>query len=466
MAEQNVGKVTQIISAVLDIKFSQGKLPKINEAIRIKTQDGTTLTAEVAQHLGDDTVRCIAMGSTDGLVRGMEAVATGAPISVPVGEKTLGRIFNVLGEAIDNKEQPQVEAHLPIHRPAPTFEEQSTETEILETGIKVVDLLCPYQKGGKIGLFGGAGVGKTVLIQELIRNIATEHGGYSVFTGVGERTREGNDLYHEMTDSGVINKTTMVFGQMNEPPGARMRVGLTGLTMAEYFRDQGGKDVLLFIDNIFRFTQAGSEVSALLGRMPSAVGYQPTLATEMGALQERITSTKKGSITSVQAVYVPADDLTDPAPATTFTHLDATTVLSRDIASQGIYPAVDPLDSTSRILSPETVGEEHYQVARSVQRVLQRYKELQDIIAIMGMDELSEEDKLTVSRARKVQRFLSQSFSVAEQFTGMKGQYVPLKETIRGFKKILDGECDDIPESCFLFAGTIDDVYEKAKQQQ
>ena len=463
MAEQNVGKVTQIISAVLDIKFSQGKLPKINEAIRIKTQDGTTLTAEVAQHLGDDTVRCIAMGSTDGLVRGMEAVATGAPISVPVGEKTLGRIFNVLGEAIDNKEQPQVEAHLPIHRPAPTFEEQSTETEILETGIKVVDLLCPYQKGGKIGLFGGAGVGKTVLIQELIRNIATEHGGYSVFTGVGERTREGNDLYHEMTDSGVINKTTMVFGQMNEPPGARMRVGLTGLTMAEYFRDQGGKDVLLFIDNIFRFTQAGSEVSALLGRMPSAVGYQPTLQTEMGALQERITSTKKGSITSVQAVYVPADDLTDPAPATTFAHLDATTVLSRAISSLGIYPAVDPLESTSRILNPDVVGEEHYRVARDVQRILQRYKELQDIIAIMGMDELSEEDKLTVSRARKVQRFLSQSFSVAEQFTGMEGKYVPLKETLRGFRMILDGECDDLPESCFLFAGTIDEVFEKAK---
>lgn len=466
MAERNIGKITQIIGAVLDVKYAEGQLPEINEAIEITRSNGEKLVVEVAQHLGDDTVRCIAMGPTDGLVRGMDAVATGAPITVPVGEHTLGRIFNVLGEAIDEKPAPTDVEYEPIHRKAPTFEEQATEAEMLETGIKVIDLLCPYQKGGKIGLFGGAGVGKTVLIQELITNIATEHGGYSVFTGVGERTREGNDLYYEMTESGVINKTAMVFGQMNEPPGARMRVGLTGLTMAEYFRDKGGKDVLLFIDNIFRFTQAGSEVSALLGRMPSAVGYQPTLATEMGALQERITSTKKGSITSVQAVYVPADDLTDPAPATTFTHLDATTVLSRDIASQGIYPAVDPLDSTSRILSPETVGEEHYQVARSVQRVLQRYKELQDIIAIMGMDELSEEDKLTVSRARKVQRFLSQSFSVAEQFTGMKGQYVPLKETIRGFKKILDGECDDIPESCFLFAGTIDDVYEKAKQQQ
>ena len=466
MAENNIGKITQVIGAVIDIKFTDGNLPEINSAINIKTNDGGKLVVEVAQHLGDDVVRCIAMGPTDGLVRGMDAEATGAPISVPVGEQTLGRMFNVLGDPIDNKPAPEVQEHMPIHRKAPAFAEQATNTEILETGIKVVDLLCPYQKGGKIGLFGGAGVGKTVLIQELIRNIATEHGGYSVFTGVGERTREGNDLYHEMMESGVIEKTTMVFGQMNEPPGARMRVGLAGLTMAEYFRDKGGKDVLLFIDNIYRFTQAGSEVSALLGRMPSAVGYQPTLQTEMGALQERITSTKNGSITSVQAVYVPADDLTDPAPATTFTHLDATTVLSRDIASQGIYPAVDPLDSTSRILSPETVGEEHYQVARSVQRVLQRYKELQDIIAIMGMDELSEEDKLTVSRARKVQRFLSQSFSVAEQFTGMKGQYVPLKETIRGFKKILDGECDDIPESCFLFAGTIDDVYEKAKQQQ
>ena len=466
MAEQNVGKVTQIISAVLDIKFSQGKLPKINEAIRIKTQDGTTLTAEVAQHLGDDTVRCIAMGSTDGLVRGMEAVATGAPISVPVGEKTLGRIFNVLGEAIDNKEQPQVEAHLPIHRPAPTFEEQSTETEILETGIKVVDLLCPYQKGGKIGLFGGAGVGKTVLIQELIRNIATEHGGYSVFTGVGERTREGNDLYYEMIESGVIDKTTMVFGQMNEPPGARMRVGLAGLTMAEYFRDKGGKDVLLFIDNIFRFTQAGSEVSALLGRMPSAVGYQPTLQTEMGALQERITSTKSGSITSVQAVYVPADDLTDPAPATTFAHLDATTVLERSIAELGIYPAVDPLASTSRMLDPRVLGEEHYQVARGVQEILQRYKELQDIIAILGMDELSEDEKMLVNRARKVQRFLSQPFNVAEQFTGLPGKYVQLSDTIQGFKEILDGKHDEIPEGYFLNAGSIDDVVARYKESR
>ena len=462
----NIGKITQIIGAVLDIKFTEGNLPEINDAIRIPLrgdQAGKELTVEVSQHLGDDTVRCIAMGSTDGLVRGMDAVAAGGPISVPVGENTLGRMFNVLGDPIDEIDPPAGVEKWPIHRPAPAFEEQATSQEMLETGIKVVDLLCPYQKGGKIGLFGGAGVGKTVLIQELIHNIATEHGGYSVFTGVGERTREGNDLYHEMEESGVINKTTMVFGQMNEPPGARMRVGLTGLTMAEYFRDQAGKDVLLFIDNIFRFTQAGSEVSALLGRMPSAVGYQPTLATEMGALQERITSTRKGSITSVQAVYVPADDLTDPAPATTFTHLDATTVLSREISSQGIYPAVDPLDSTSRILTPEIVGHEHYEVARAVQQVLQRYKELQDIIAIMGMDELSEEDKLTVSRARKVQRFLSQSFSVAEQFTGMEGKYVPLKETLRGFRMILDGECDDLPESCFLFAGTIDEVFEKAK---
>ena len=465
MAEQIQGKITQIIGAVLDIKFPEGKLPKIYDAIHIAAPDGGVLTAEVAQHLGDDTVRCIAMGPTDGLVRGAKATATGAPITVPVGENTLGRIFNVTGDAIDKKPAPEGVEYLPIHRKAPSFEEQSTSTEILETGIKVVDLLCPYQKGGKTGLFGGAGVGKTVLIQELIHNIATEHGGYSVFTGVGERTREGNDLYHEMEESGVINKTTMVFGQMNEPPGARMRVALSGLTMAEYFRDVKHQDVLLFIDNIFRFTQAGSEVSALLGRMPSAVGYQPTLATEMGALQERITSTRKGSITSVQAVYVPADDLTDPAPATTFTHLDATTVLSRDIASQGIYPAVDPLDSTSRILSPEVVGQEHYEVARAVQQVLQRYKDLQDIIAIMGMDELSEEDKITVSRARKVQRFLSQSFHVAEQFTGMPGQYVPLKETLRGFKMILNGECDSIPESCFLFAGTIDDVLAKAKQQ-
>ena len=463
MAEPNIGKITQIIGAVLDIQFSRGHLPQINEAIKIDTADGV-LTVEVAQHLGDDIVRTIAMGSTDGLVRGMEARATGAPISVPVGENTLGRIFNVLGEAIDKKEPPKVEEYLPIHRKAPSFEEQSTQTEILETGIKVVDLLCPYQKGGKIGLFGGAGVGKTVLIQELIRNIATEHGGYSVFTGVGERTREGNDLYHEMTDSGVINKTTMVFGQMNEPPGARMRVGLTGLTMAEYFRDQGGKDVLLFIDNIFRFTQAGSEVSALLGRMPSAVGYQPTLQTEMGVLQERITSTKNGSITSVQAVYVPADDLTDPAPANTFAHLDATTVLDRSIVEMGIYPAVDPLGSTSRILSPHIVGEEHYQVAQSVQEVLQKYKELQDIIAMLGMDELSEEDKLTVARARKIQRFLSQPFFVATQFTGIDGKYVPLSETIRGFREILEGKHDDIPEQYFLNAGTIDEVVERASK--
>jgi F-type H+-transporting ATPase subunit beta len=425
---------------------------------------GQKLVVEVAQHTGDNVVRCIAMSSTDGLVRGTPAVDTGTSIKVPVGEQCLGRVFNLLGEPVDNKPAPTPDDYWPIHRPAPSYEEQESTTEILETGIKVVDLICPYAKGGKIGLFGGAGVGKTVLIQELIYNIATEHNGYSVFTGVGERTREGNDLYGEMTESGVINKTALVYGQMNEPPGARMRVALSGLTMAEYFRDVKNQDVLLFIDNIFRFTQAGSEVSALLGRMPSAVGYQPTLATEMGALQERITSTRKGSITSVQAVYVPADDLTDPAPATTFTHLDATTVLSRDIASQGIYPAVDPLDSTSRILSPEVVGQEHYEVARAVQKVLQRYKELQDIIAIMGMDELSEEDKLTVSRARKVQRFLSQSFHVAEQFTGMPGQYVPLKETIRGFKMILEGECDELPESAFLFAGTIDDVFAKAKK--
>ena len=462
MAEQTIGKITQVIGAVLDIKFAEGSLPEINEAIRIERGENEKLIVEVAQHLGDDTVRCIAMGPTDGLVRGMDAIATGAPITVPVGEKTLGRIFNVLGEAIDNKEQPTDVDYEPIHRPAPQFAEQSTETELLETGIKVVDLLCPYQKGGKIGLFGGAGVGKTVLIQELIRNIATEHGGYSVFTGVGERTREGNDLYHEMTESGVIDKTTMVFGQMNEPPGSRMRVGLTGLTMAEYFRDKGGKDVLLFIDNIFRFTQAGSEVSALLGRMPSAVGYQPTLQTEMGALQERITSTKKGSITSVQAVYVPADDLTDPAPANTFAHLDATTVLARSIAELGIYPAVDPLESTSRILDPHIVGEEHYRVARSVQELLQRYKELQDIIAILGMDELSEEDKLVVNRARKVQRFLSQPFHVAEQFTGLPGKYVPVSETIRGFQEILDGKHDSIPENYFLNAGSIDDVVERA----
>ena len=465
MADKNVGKIIQVISAVLDIKFSEGNLPEINDAVEVPLKNGGKLVVEVAQHLGDDTVRCIAMGPTDGLVRGMDAIATGAPISVPVGENTLGRMFNVLGEPIDEVEPPQTEEKWAIHRPAPSFEEQATSQEMLETGIKVVDLLCPYQKGGKIGLFGGAGVGKTVLIQELIHNIATQHGGYSVFTGVGERTREGNDLYYEMKESGVIDKTTMVFGQMNEPPGARMRVALAGLTMAEYFRDRGGKDVLLFVDNIFRFTQAGSEVSALLGRMPSAVGYQPTLQTEMGALQERITSTKNGSITSVQAVYVPADDLTDPAPATTFAHLDATTVLERSIAELGIYPAVDPLASTSRILDPRIVGQEHFEVAHAVQEILQKYKELQDIIAILGMDELSEEDKLVVSRARKVQRFLSQSFSVAEQFTGMPGKYVPLKETLRGFRMILNGECDDIPESYFLFVGTIDEVFEKAKNQ-
>ena len=463
MAAEKKGRLTQIVGAVLDVKFD-GELPEINEAIRIKRNDDTTLVVEVAQHLGDDTVRCVAMGPTDGLVRGMDAIATGAPISVPVGEKTLGRIFNVLGEPIDNKPAPTDVEYEPIHRPAPAFKEQSTEQEMLETGIKVVDLLCPYQKGGKIGLFGGAGVGKTVLIQELIRNIATEHDGFSVFTGVGERTREGNDLYHEMSESGVIDKTAMIFGQMNEPPGARMRVGLTGLTMAEYYRDKGGKDVLLFIDNIFRFTQAGSEVSALLGRMPSAVGYQPTLQTEMGALQERITSTRNGSITSVQAVYVPADDLTDPAPATTFAHLDATTTLNRAISEQGIYPAVDPLDSTSRILDPRIVGEEHYQVARGVQAILQRYKELQDIIAILGMDELSEEDKQVVSRARKVQRFLSQPFFVATQFTGIEGKYVPINETIRGFKEILAGKHDDIPESAFLNAGTIDEVVARANK--
>ncbi len=457
----NIGKITQIIGAVLDVKFAEGELPEINDALEITRADGDRLVVEVAQHLGDDTVRCIAMGPTDGLVRGMDVVATGAPISVPVGEATLGRIFNVLGDAIDEQPAPTGVEKMPIHRKAPAFEEQATSTEMLETGIKVVDLLCPYQKGGKIGLFGGAGVGKTVLIQELIHNIATEHGGYSVFTGVGERTREGNDLYYEMKESGVIDKTCMVFGQMNEPPGARMRVGLTGLTMAEYFRDKGGKDVLLFIDNIFRFTQAGSEVSALLGRMPSAVGYQPTLQTEMGALQERITSTKNGSITSVQAVYVPADDLTDPAPATTFAHLDATTVLERSIAELGIYPAVDPLGSTSRILDPRIVGQEHFEVARGVQEILQKYKELQDIIAILGMDELSEEDKLVVNRARKIQRFLSQPFFVAGQFTGLEGKYVPIAETVRGFKEILEGKHDDIPESYFLNAGTIDEVRAK-----
>ncbi len=456
----NRGTVVQIMGPVLDIRFEEGKLPQLLNAITIPNGEDTVV-AEVAQHIGDNVVRCIAMSSTDGMQRGVEATDTGAPITVPVGESCLGRVFNLLGQPIDEKDPVAGEERWPIHRPAPAYEEQEPATEILETGIKVVDLICPYAKGGKIGLFGGAGVGKTVLIQELIYNIATAHNGYSVFTGVGERTREGNDLYNEMTESGVINKTAMVFGQMNEPPGARMRVGLSGLTMAEYFRDVKHQDVLLFIDNIFRFTQAGSEVSALLGRMPSAVGYQPTLATEMGALQERITSTKNGSITSVQAVYVPADDYTDPAPATTFAHLDATTALDRGIASLGIYPAVDPLNSSSRILSADIVGEDHYQTARDVQQMLQRYKELQDIIAIMGMDELSDEDKLTVNRARKVQRFLSQPFSVAEQFTGMEGKYVPLKETIRGFREIIDGKHDDIPESCFLFAGTIDDVVAK-----
>lgn len=460
LAKNNIGRVIQIIGAVLDIKFQAGNLPALYNAIEIDN-NGVKIVAEVAQHLGDDVVKCIAMSSTDGLVRGVEAVDTGSPIKVPVGPETLGRMFNVIGEPIDNKPAAETKEKWSIHRDAPSFAEQTTSAELLETGIKSIDLLCPYSRGGKIGLFGGAGVGKTVLIMELIRNIATEHGGYSVFSGVGERTREGNDLYHEMMDSGVINKTALVFGQMNEPPGARMRIGLTGLTMAEYFRDKEQKDVLLFIDNIFRFTQAGSEVSALLGRMPSAVGYQPTLATEMGALQERITSTKSGSITSVQAVYVPADDLTDPAPATTFAHLDATTVLSRSISELGIYPAVDPLESTSRILDPLVIGEEHYTVAREVQAILQRYKELQDIISILGMDELSEDDKLTVNRARKVQRFLSQPFFVAKEFTGMDGKYVPVEETVRGFKEILSGKHDDIPESMFLSAGTIDEVVER-----
>ena len=461
---KNIGTVIQVVGPVLDIRFAEGQLPQLLSAIEIPHGENI-IVAEVAQHIGDNVVRCIAMSSTDGLQRGVDAIDTGASISVPVGEECLGRVFNLLGQPIDNGESVQGADRWPIHRSAPAYDEQQAATEILETGIKVVDLICPYAKGGKIGLFGGAGVGKTVLIQELIYNIATAHNGYSVFTGVGERTREGNDLYNEMTESGVISKTAMVFGQMNEPPGARMRVGLSGLTMAEYFRDVKHQDVLLFIDNIFRFTQAGSEVSALLGRMPSAVGYQPTLATEMGALQERITSTKNGSITSVQAVYVPADDYTDPAPATTFAHLDATTALDRGIASLGIYPAVDPLSSSSRILTPEVVGREHYEVAKDVQRILQRYKELQDIIAIMGMDELSDEDKMTVNRARKVQRFLSQPFSVAEQFTGYKGKYVPLKETVRGFKEIIEGKHDQIPESCFLFAGTIDDVVEKWKEQ-
>ncbi|MBS6844790.1 MAG: F0F1 ATP synthase subunit beta [Firmicutes bacterium] len=458
----NTGTVVQVVGPVLDIRFPDGQLPNLNHAVTLKNGE-RTIVAEVAQQIGDGIVRCVAMSSTDGLVRGTEAVDTGSPITVPVGEACLGRIFDLMGNPLDDQPIDENLERWSIHREAPSYAEQESSTEILETGIKVVDLICPYAKGGKIGLFGGAGVGKTVLIQELIYNIATEHNGYSVFTGVGERTREGNDLYYEMKESGVLEKTALVFGQMNEPPGARMRVGLSGLTMAEYFRDVKHQDVLLFIDNIFRFTQAGSEVSALLGRMPSAVGYQPTLATEMGALQERITSTKDGSITSVQAVYVPADDLTDPAPATTFAHLDATTVLDRSIASLGIYPAVDPLDSTSRILSPDVVGKEHYEVAQSVIHILQRYKELQDIIAIMGMDELSESDKLTVSRARKVQRFLSQPFHVAEQFTGMAGKYVPVRETIRGFKEIVEGKHDDIPESAFLFAGTIDDVVAKAK---
>ena len=462
MQEKNKGIVVQVIGPVLDIRFENGHLPNLLNAIEIQREDGK-LVCEVAQQLGDDVVRCIAMSSTDGMVRGMEAEDTGAPIKVPVGKETLGRVFNLLGRAIDDKPQPVTCEKWSIHRDPPAYDEQESTTEMLETGIKVVDLIAPYAKGGKIGLFGGAGVGKTVLIMELINNIAKQHGGISVFAGVGERTREGNDLYNEMMESGVIGKTALVYGQMNEPPGARMRVALSGLTMAEYFRDREGQDVLLFIDNIFRFTQAGSEVSALLGRMPSAVGYQPTLATEMGALQERITSTKKGSITSVQAVYVPADDLTDPAPATTFAHLDATTVLDRGIASLGIYPAVDPLESTSRILTPEIVGTEHYEVARETQRILQRYKELQDIIAIMGMDELSEEDKRIVNRARKIQRFLSQPFSVAEQFTGYEGKYVPIKETVRGFKEILEGKHDDLPESAFLFVGTIDEAVEKAK---
>ena len=460
----NVGKIVSIVGVVLDVKFdNENSLPNLLNALVIKLGD-QEIVAEVAQHIGDDTVRCIAMSATDGLVRGMEAVDTGRPISVPVGDATLGRIFNVLGEPVDDGPAPKNAPELPIHRQAPEYNEIAGTAEILETGIKVVDLLVPYLKGGKIGLFGGAGVGKTVLIQELINNIAKQHGGISVFAGVGERTREGNDLYHEMKDSGVINKTALVFGQMNEPPGARMRVALSGLTMAEYFRDEQNQDVLLFVDNIFRFTQAGSEVSALLGRMPSAVGYQPTLATEMGNLQERITSTKKGSITSVQAVYVPADDLTDPAPATTFAHLDAKTVLSRQIASLGIYPAVDPLESSSRVLDPKIVGNEHYEVARGVQSILQRYKELQDIIAILGMDELGDEDKLIVARARKIQRFLSQPFTVGEQFTGIPGKYVPVKETIRGFKEILEGKHDDLPESAFLFVGTIDEAVEKGKE--
>ena len=464
---QNIGKVLRVIGPVVDIEFSPENLPKIYDAVKIQGNNGSDeikVTAEVMQHLGDSHVRAVAMSSTDGITRGMDVLDTGAPIAVPVGNEVLGRIFNVLGETVDKGEPVVAKEYWPIHRPAPTFEDQETGTEILETGIKVVDLLAPYAKGGKIGLFGGAGVGKTVLIMELIRNIATEHGGYSVFAGVGERTREGNDLWQEMKESGVIDKTALVYGQMNEPPGARMRVGLSGLTMAEYFRDAQGQDVLLFVDNIFRFIQAGSEVSALLGRMPSAVGYQPTLTTDIGALQERITSTKKGSITSVQAVYVPADDLTDPAPANTFAHLDATTVLSRQIAELGIYPAVDPLDSTSRILDPHVLGEDHYSTARAVQAILQRYKELQDIIAILGMEELSDDDKITVSRARKIQRFLSQPFFVAEAFTNMAGKYVSLKETIRGFKEIMDGKHDDLPENAFHMVGTIDEAIEKARR--
>ncbi len=465
MDKLTVGKVVQVMGPVVDVRFNEGELPEILNALTIPVGE-RKLTVEVAQHIGDNTARCIAMASTDGLQRGTPVTDTGAPISVPVGRETLGRIFNVLGDAVDNVPNPETAEKWSIHRSAPAYDELATSAEIFETGIKVIDLVCPYSKGGKIGLFGGAGVGKTVLIMELINNIAKEHGGISVFSGVGERTREGNDLYCEMKESGVINNTALVYGQMNEPPGARMRVALSGLTMAEYFRDTEGQDVLLFIDNIFRFTQAGSEVSALLGRMPSAVGYQPTLATEMGALQERITSTKKGSITSIQAVYVPADDLTDPAPATTFAHLDATTVLARNIASQGIYPAVDPLESSSRILSPEIVGEEHYYVAKEVQRILQRYNELMDIIAIMGMDELSDEDKLLVQRARKIQRFLSQPFDVSEKFTGIQGKYVPISETVRGFKEIIEGKHDDLPESAFLFVGTIEEAIEKAKKVQ
>jgi len=466
---QNIGKVLQVIGPVVDIEFPPDKMPKIYNAVKIEGNNGSfdiNVTVEVMQHLGDSHVRAVAMSSTDGITRGMGAIDSGSPITVPVGDEVLGRIFNVLGEVVDKGEPVIAKQRWPIHRPAPAFEDQETGTSILETGIKVVDLLAPYSKGGKIGLFGGAGVGKTVLIMELIRNIATEHGGYSVFAGVGERTREGNDLWMEMKESGVLDKTALVYGQMNEPPGARMRVGLSGLTMAEYFRDVQGKDVLLFVDNIFRFIQAGSEVSALLGRMPSAVGYQPTLNTDIGALEERITSTKKGSITSVQAVYVPADDLTDPAPASTFAHLDATTVLSRQIVEMGIYPAVDPLDSTSRILDPNIIGEEHYQIARGVQSILQRYKELQDIIAILGMEELSDDDRITVTRARKIQRFLSQPFFVGEIFTGMPGKYVPLKETIRGFKEILSGKYDDLPESAFLMVGSIEEVVEKARKMK